>query len=152
MSTEMETIIKRAIAQEEAAHDFYRRLADLMSHADTKETFQYLAKEELQHKHFLEGCVTPQGCKLVGQPMDVHLAELLEVPPIHPDMSPKEALVIAMKQEEVSQRFYQALAGLQPPGEIRDFLEKMARMELAHKEKMEYLYDNTAFPEAWYEG
>jgi len=42
-----------------------------------------------------------------------------------------------------------ALAALQPPGEIRSFLEKMAQMELGHKEKMEYLYDNAAFPEVW---
>lgn len=151
MSTEMEAVIKGAIAAEEMAHDFYQRLAKAVSQADTKETFQYLAKEEMEHKHFLESCFTPQGCKLVGQAKDAHLAELLEAPAIRPDMSPKEALVVAMKQEEVSHRFYQALAALQPAGEIRDFLEKMARMELAHKQKMEYLYDNTAFPEAWYE-
>lgn len=151
MSMEMEAVIKSAIAQEELSHDFYRRLADTVSHADTKETLQYLAKEELEHKEFLQSCFTAQGCKLVGQPKDVHLAEMLEVPAFHPDMSPKEALVVAMKREEGSYRFYQALAALQPPGEIREFLEKMARVELSHKEKMEYLYDNTAFPEVWYE-
>jgi rubrerythrin len=149
MSTEMEAIIKSAITQEELSHEFYIRMAEAVSHADTKETFQYLAKEELEHKHFLQGCLTPQGCKLVGQPQDVHLAELLEAPTFHPDLSPKEALVIAMKREEGSHRFYQALAALQPPGEIRNFLEKMAQVELSHKEKMEYLYDNTAFPEVW---
>lgn len=152
MSTDMEALIKIAIAQEELAHDFYRRMAELVSHADTQETFRYLAQEEMEHKHFLESCFTPTGCKLVGQPKDVHLAELLEAPAIHRDMSPKEALVIAMKQETAAHKFYQALAALQPMGEIRSFLEKMARMELAHKEKMEYLYDNTAFPEVWYEG
>ena len=149
MSTEMEAVIKSAIAAEEMAHDFYRRLAEVVEHADTKETFQYLAKEELEHKHFLESCFTPRGCKLVGQPQDVHLAEHLATPAIHSDMPPKEALVIAMKKEEGSYRFYQALAGLQPPGETRDLLEKIAKMELAHKAKMEYLYDNTAFPEVW---
>jgi rubrerythrin len=149
MSTEMEAVIKNAIAQEELSHDFYRRLADVMDHADTKETFRYLAKEELEHKHFLESCFTAQGCKLMGQPQDVHLAEMLVVPAIHSDMSPKEAIVVAMKQEEASHQFYQALAALQPPGEIRAFLEKMARVELAHKNKLEYLYDNTAFPEVW---
>ena len=152
MSTEMEAVVKSAIAQEELSHDFYRRLADAVSHADTKETLQYLAKEELEHKHFLQSCLTAQGCKLVGQPKDVHLAEMLAAPAFHPDMSPKEALVIAMKREEGSHQFYQALAALQPPGEIREFLEKMARVELSHKEKVEYLYDNTAFPEVWYEG
>ncbi len=149
MSTEMEDLIKGAIAQEEAAHEFYRRLAEFMEHADTKETFQYLAKEELEHKRFLEGCFTPQGCRLVGNPQDVHLAALLEAPAIHTDMSPKEALTVAMKQEEAAQRFYQALASLQPAGEIRDFLEKMSRMELGHKSKLEYIYNNTAFPEVW---
>lgn len=152
MSTDMEAVIKTAIDQEEMAHNFYLRLAETVSQADTKETFRYLAKEELGHKQFLLSCLTPQGCRLAGQPKDVHLAEHLATPAIHPDMPPKEALVIAMKQEEGSYRFYQALAGLQPPGEMRDLLEKIAQMELAHKEKMEYLYDNTAFPEMWYEG
>ena len=74
---------------------------------------------------------------------------MLEAPAINDDMSPKEALVIAMKREEGSYRFYQTLAGLQPPGEIQAFLEKMANVELKHKEKVEYLYDNAAFPEVW---
>ena len=50
-------------------------------------------------------------------------------------MSPKEALVIAMKREEGSYRFYQALAALQPPGEIKAFLEKMAQVELATRKR-----------------
>lgn len=149
MSTELIDVIKGAIAQEEVSHDFYRRLADVVQQADTKETFQYLAKEELEHKHFLESCITPKGCKLVGEPQDVHLAEMFEAPAIQKGMTPKEALVVAMKQEEAAHRFYQSLAAMQPPGEIRDFLEKMARVELGHKEKVEYLYDNTAFPEVW---
>jgi rubrerythrin len=151
MSTEMEAVVKSAIAQEELSHEFYLRLANLVSHRETKETFQYLAKEEQEHKEFLQGCLTPRGCLLIGRPKEAHLAELLAAPTFHEGLSPKEALVIAMKREEGSHRFYLALAALQPPGEIRDFLEKMARMELAHKAKMEYLYDNTAFPEAWYE-
>ncbi len=147
----MEAVIKNAIDQEELSRAFYLRLAEVVSHADTKETLRYLAREELEHKQFLEGCITPQGCKLTGRPREVHLAELLEAPSFSDALAPKEALVVAMKREEGSQRFYKALAALQPPGEIRDFLEKMAQVELSHKEKMEYLYDNTAFPEAWYE-
>lgn len=149
METELRTIINDAIAQEELSHEFYQRMADLMSHPETKETFQYLAKEELEHKAFLQSCFTAEGCKLVGHPQNVHLAELLKAPAFTADLSPKEALVIAMKREEGSYNFYQRLAALQPPGEIRDFLEKMAQVELSHKEKMEYLYDNVAFPEVW---
>ena len=149
MDLELETIIKSAIAQEELSHEFYQRMADLVTHKETKETFQFLAKEELEHKDFLQSCMTPQGCKLVGRAQNVHLAELLQAPGFSEDLAPKEALVIAMKREEGSYQFYQTLAALQPPGEIRAFLEKMAQVELGHKEKMEYLYDNVAFPEVW---
>ena len=149
MDTELQTIINNAITQEELSHEFYLRMAALVSPGETKETFRYLAQEELEHKGFLQSCFTSQGCKLVGHPQNAHLAELLKAPEISEGMSPKEALIIAMKREEGSHRFYRTLAGLQPPGEIRDFLEKMAQVELSHKEKMEYLYDNVAFPEVW---
>ena len=149
MDTELLAIINNAIAQEELSHEFYQRMANLVSHAETKETFQYLAQEELEHKAFLQSCFTADGCKLVGQAQNVHLAELLKAPAFTPELSPKEAMVIAMKREEGSYKFYQSLAALQPPGEIQVFLEKMAQMELSHKEKVEYLYDNMAFPEIW---
>jgi len=152
MDTELLTVINNAIAQEELSHDFYLRMANLVSHAETKETFHYLAQEEMEHKAFLESCFTSQGCKLMGQPQHAHLAELLKAPEFTAALSPKEALVIAMKREEGSHQFYQTLAGLQPPGEIRDFLEKMARMELGHKKKVEDIYNNVAFPEVWNEG
>jgi rubrerythrin len=149
MSTELEAIIKSAIDQEELSHNFYQRLAGLVTQPETKNTLEYLAQEELEHKNFLQSCFTARGCTLVGEPQNVHLAEMLAVPAISNDMPPKEALAIAAKREEGAYRFYQALASLQPPGEVQAFLNKMAKVELQHKEKVEYLYDNAAFPEVW---
>jgi rubrerythrin len=149
MSSELAAIIQSAIAQEELSHDFYKRLAAVATQPETKDILEYLAKEELEHQAFLQGCVTPQGCTLAGEAQNTHLAEMLEAPPMRDDLSPKEALVIAAKREESSHRFYQALAALQPPGDVKDFLDKMAQVELKHKEKVEYLYDNAAFPEVW---
>lgn len=149
MNAELKPLIEQAIRQEELSHEFYLRLAKLVTHQDTKETLEWLAKDELEHKAFLESCLTPSGCALVGQAHDTHLAEVMKAPAITPDMSPKEALIVAMKREEGSYNFYQRLAGLQPAGEARAFLERMAKMELAHKEKVEFLYANAAFPEVW---
>lgn len=149
MSTELEAIIKSAIDQEELSHNFYQRLAGLVTQPETKNTLEYLAKEELEHKAFLQSCFSPRGCTLAGEAQNVHLAEILAVPAISNEMSPKEALAIAAKREEGAYRFYQALANLQPPGEVQAFLNKMAKVELQHKEKVEYLYDNAAFPEVW---
>jgi len=39
------------------------------------------------------------------------------------------------------------LAKQHPAGDARDMLLKMANEELKHKEKMEYLYTNTTFPQ-----
>ena len=121
----------------------------LVSQPETKNTLEYLAKEELEHKAFLQSCFTADGCTLAGEAQNVHLAELLEAPAISDSMSPKEALAIAAKREEGAYHFYQALASIQPPGEVQAFLNKMAKVELQHKEKVEYLYDNAAFPEVW---
>jgi rubrerythrin len=149
MNTELTTLIEQAIRQEELSHEFYTRLAKIVAHGETKETLEWLAKDELEHKVFLESCLTPSGCTLVGQAQDTHLAEIMDAPAITSDLTPKEALMVAMKREEGSYNFYQRLASLQPPGDAKAFLEKMAKMELGHKQKVEYLYTNVAFPEVW---
>jgi|UniRef100_A0A7C5ELQ9 rubrerythrin len=149
MEKELRALIETAIHQEELSHEFYRRLAKLVTHQDTKDTLEWLAKDELEHKAFLESCLTPTGCILMGHPRDTHLAEVMKTPAITQDLTPKEALLVAMKREEASYHFYKHLAALQPPGEAKAFLEKMAQVELAHKEKVEYLYANVAFPEVW---
>ncbi len=149
MNVELKPLIEQAIRQEELSHEFYTRIAKVVSDKETKETLEWLAKDELEHKAFLESCMTPSGCTLAGEAQDTHLAEVMKAPAITSEMTPKEALMVAMKREEGSYRFYQRLASFQPPGEARAFLERMAKMELGHKEKVEYLYANVAFPEVW---
>ncbi len=149
MDEKFRALIQQAINQEELSHEFYGRLAKIAAHGDTRETLEYLAKEEMEHKHFLEKCLTQEGCPLAGEAHDVGLAQILETPAITAEMTPQEALAIAAKREEGSYHFYKNLAGLQPPGEIKDFLAYMSKVELGHKEKVEYLYDNAAFPEVW---
>jgi rubrerythrin len=54
---------------------------------------------------------------------------------------------VAAHREARSHQFYAELANQHPAGEVRDMLLKMANEELKHKEKMEYLYTNTTFPQ-----
>ncbi len=142
-------LIKEAMAHHELAENFYHRLTHLAFHADTREMFEYLAKEAEQNKARLHQCLTPEGCPVVPPVYDVHLAEHLQVPKITGDLSPKDALALAIKRSDGLCRFIQSLVDLQPEGEIRRRLENLARAELSHKEKLENLYDTVAFPEAW---
>jgi len=68
MSIDLEAIIQSAIAQEEFSHNFYRRLAGVVSQPETKDILDYLAKEELEHKAFLQSCFTPRGASWWGEP------------------------------------------------------------------------------------
>jgi len=149
MRKELVDLIHKAMDQYELSRYFYHRMAQWVSHADTRKMFEYLATEAEENKARLHQCLTPEGCPVVPPVHDVHLAEHLQVPQITPDLSPKDALALAIKHSEGLCRFYHSLAELQPEGEIRRRLEYQTRTELSHKEKLENLYDTVAFPEAW---
>jgi len=149
MRKELVNLIHEAMEQHELARDFYHRLAHRVSNADTREMFEYLAREAEENKDRLHHCLTPEGCPVVPPAHELHLAEHLKIPDLKDDMPPKDALALAVKRSEGLCRFYQSLLELQPEGEIRRRLEYLARTELSHKEKLEDIYDTVAFPEVW---
>ncbi len=149
MRKEIADLIREAMEQHELSRDFYHRMAHRVSHQDTRETFEYLAKEAEENKARLHQCLTPEGCPLIPPVHELHLAEYLKVPEVTARTLPKEAVALAIKRSEGLCRFYQSLVELQPEGEIRRRLEYLARVESSHKEKLEDLYDTVAFPEAW---
>jgi rubrerythrin len=75
------------------------------------------------------------------------IAEHQKEPEVKADMSSSEVYLVASHRELRSHQFYTSLAAQHAAGEGRDMLLKMANEELKHKEKMEYLYANTAFPQ-----
>ena len=81
----------------------------------------------------------------MAQFVDYKIAEYLEEPDIDGDLRSQEVYLIAAHRENRSHQFYTELANLHAEGELQSMLLKMANEELKHKEKMEYLYSNTAF-------
>ena len=63
------------------------------------------------------------------------------------DPEGQDVYLVAAHRESMSHKFYTELANLHAEGELKTMLLKMANEELKHKEKMEYLYANTAFPQ-----
>ena len=66
-------------------------------------------------------------------------------PHVKYNMDSKDVYLVAAERELNSYNFYKGLAAIHPDGEIKDMLMKMAAEEMKHKEKVEYLYANTAF-------
>jgi rubrerythrin len=142
--------VEVAIKQEEEAFAFYMDLAGIVEDKEAKDTLRFLALEEKKHKEFLEkfrqgGCYV--GGLAMSEPLDYKVVQHLEAPDPKKDMKTKDVYLVAAFREQHSHDFYKGLADLHPAGEVKDLLIKMAKEELKHKEKVEYLYVNTAFPQ-----
>ena len=139
-----------AIQREEEAHDFYTDLFKKVQDPAARDALQLLAGEELKHKAFLEtyrdGGYSKDALRM-NQPIDYKIAEHMDKPDIEGNLESKDVYLIAAHRELGSYNFYMALADLHPEGELKDMFRKIASEELRHKEKVEYLYSNTAFPQ-----
>ena len=147
----LEKILEFAVEKEEAAQKFYLNLADRVSDASTQDTLKFLAREEARHKDFLERYLrgeVSEGALRMSEVVEYKILEHLEEEPVASEsLSPEEAFLLAAKREQASVLFYGDLSRLHPDGPVKDLLAKMANEELRHKEKVEYLYANTAFPQ-----
>ena len=147
----IDQVLSFAIEKEEAARAFYLRLVDLVSDDAAREALGFLADEEGKHKAFLERYrrgEIQQGALRLAEVVDYRIVEHLEEDPTPSgDLAPEQAFLLAAKREKAAYAFYHDLSRLHPEGEIKDLLERMANEEMRHKEKVEYLYANTAFPQ-----
>jgi len=140
-----ESIIERAIKNEEEAYDFYMDLSRKVEDRDAKDTLLFMAREEKGQKEYLLK-YRQSGFTGPSRPViDYKVAENLVKPDIQKDIHSKDVYLIAANRELNAHNFYKGLADLHPAGDVREMLLRMATEELKHKEKFEYLYTNTAF-------
>src|SRR4030042_6454080 len=143
----LENIISKAITREEEAFDFYMDLAKKLDDRDAKETLSFLASEEKKHKEFLvaykEGKISGNKLRMT-EVIDYKIAQYIDAPDIQKGLKTRDIYLVASHREMNSCNFYKELAQVQPEGEVRDMLMRMANEEMKHKEKVEYLYSNTA--------
>lgn len=143
-------LIDMAIQREEEAFLFYADLSDKIEDDDTKETILWIKEEEKKHKAFLMDYRSGRFGTDMLRMSDVtyyKIAEYQKEPEVEKGMKSADVYLVASHRELRSYHFYTELAALHPGGEAKTMLLKMANEELKHKEKMEYLYSNTAFPQ-----
>ena len=150
MGNTLSVVLNIAIDKEKEAYDFYMNLYNLVEDTEAKSTLKYIAQEEAKHKEFLSTCQEGRFCSQVLNlvaPIDYKIIEHIEKPDVKKNMNSSEVYLVAANRELNSYNFYKSLADSYPAGDAKDLLTKMANEELKHKEKMEYLYSNTAFPQ-----
>ena len=143
-------VLTTAIAREEEAFFFYMDLMDSAKGKNVKDTLQWIANEEFKHRKFLVDYRNGKHGKnalRMTTVVDYKVAEHLSQPDADKPLKDSEVYLVAAHRELKSNQFYTGLAQLHSDPEIKNLLLGMASEELKHKEKMEYLYSNTEFPQ-----
>ncbi len=147
---EFKQILLKAIDREVDSYALYTALADKVKDSALKGTFRELAQEETYHRKTLQEYLS--GSKKVlkfDEVKDYKLSELIESPAPSSDMKPLDGLKLAIKKEEEAMQMYEKLADASADPDQKKIFTELAKMERGHKARLEDLYTNSAFVEAW---
>ena len=147
---EAKKIISLAIDREVEAYTFYKSVADRVKNKVLKDLFAELAGEEKKHREFLQGFLAKDVSKIkftAGH--DYKVGDSLPTPPLTADLKPLDGLVIAIRKELEAMQMYTQFANAAADTETQMLFTQLANMERGHKARLEDIYTNMAFPEAW---
>lgn len=152
MTTQLtvQAILEKAIEKEIESQQLYQNLSQKVTNAAARDAFLKLSREEQGHegllKKYLRGELG-EGVLKKEQVLDYRIAEHLEPPAITPSMALKQVFLVAANREKASHEFYLSLAGVHPSGRVRSLMERLAAQELEHKQRVEFWYNEVAFPQ-----
>jgi rubrerythrin len=143
-------ILSLAINREIESYTFYRGVADKVKDPNMKNLFAELAGEEVKHRETLTGFLAqpPKSLKFDAS-KDYKVVDSLKTPDLSPDLKPIEGLVIAIRKELEAMQMYTQLASRSTDEDQKKIFMELASMERGHKARLEDIYTNMAFPEAW---
>ena len=144
-------VISEAIDGEIEAQKFYKDVSEQIRDASLKELFHEFYTEEKKHEAILTGLLAKGAIhkSVFGSPDTYNVAETIDLPEVSPDMSLKDAIGLAMKNEEIAMKKYQALADNSDDPGLKSVFSSLADMEKGHKAKMETAFVDVAYPEVW---
>lgn len=143
-------VLGKAVQREIDSQRLYTDLGNQVREDSAKYAFEELGQQERGHQAILEQYMKGEfkkGALDTGHVVDYKIAERLDHPAISPNMTLKEAFLLAANREKLSHEFYLDLAGIHPSGEVKKLLKKLATEELRHKQKVEFLFTQVAFPQ-----
>ena len=146
----LKDILENAIRKEIDSQLLYTSLSQRVEDEAAKDAFQELVGQEKGHQELLERYLhgeIKEGALSYEQIIDYKIAEQLDQPEIAPDMKLKDVFLLAADLEALAHEFYLSLAVIHPAGEVKGLLEGLADQELKHKQRVEFLYTEVAFPQ-----
>ncbi len=146
----IEGILEKAIQKEIESQLLYTDLSRRVNEEAAKDVLQSLVRQEQGHQKLLEQYLRGElkkGALSRRQAVDYKIAEQLDQPEISPEMELKDIFLLAANREKVAHEFYLSFARIHPDGEVKRLIEELAAQELEHKQRVEFLYTEVAFPQ-----
>jgi rubrerythrin len=152
MSDYLEKAIQRAVKAEEESFALYNNAGKMVKNPAAKTVLDEIAAEELKHKQklldLLAGNVTETIGKTTPQKVtDLKLAEYLVARPLDENASIQDILLVAMQREKATNEFYTFMSEISETESARSLFQFLAGEELAHKNKIETLYEEIVYRE-----
>ena len=150
MQLTLNEVLDKAIQKEVESQLLYGDLGQKMDDQAAKDAFQELGRQEQRHQNLLEKYSRGElkgGMLNRGQVVDYKIAEHLDQTEISPDMKLTDVFLLATNREKTSHEFYISLTTIHPAGEAKRLMEELATQELRHKQRVEFLYTEVAFPQ-----
>ena len=143
-------ITDHAINEAVMSSEFYTDAANKIKDETLKETFTDLAKEELEHKKFLED-FKESHCETIDleESIDYKIADTIDKPELTTDMDFQDAIALAIKREDEAMDMYQALADAATENDKKSVFIGLRNMEQMHKTRLEDIYINVGYREVW---
>ncbi len=144
-------MISDAIKGEIEAKAFYEKVGKRIKDDYLKEIFEKFAKEEAKHEKILSAVLNQEKMdnSFFNFDKDFKVAESIKMPEVNENMNLKDAIGIAMKNEELAMKKYTALAQNCDDKKLKAVFLDLAAMERNHKFKMEKSFVDVAYPEVW---
>lgn len=144
-------VISDAIKGEIDAKHFYENISEKVKNVHLKEYFDELAQEEAKHEKILTRILNEQKLDntFFNFEKDYKVSETIQMPEVKANMDFKNAVSIAMKNEEIAMKKYTALAENCDDEELTAVFLDLASMERSHKFKLEKIFVEVAYPEDW---
>jgi rubrerythrin len=145
----LDKVLQGAIKKEIESQRLYSDLSGRMKNPAARAAFEDLVVQERGHQEKLEQY---RAGKLKGSlskdhVIDYRIADLVSGPDMSPNMDLKDAFLFAASREKASHELYTGLAVIHPEGEVRTLLLQLANQELEHKQRVESLYTQVAYPQ-----
>jgi desulfoferrodoxin-like iron-binding protein len=144
----VQEVLDFAIEKEEEARQFYLDWSKKLENKALSEQFVIFAGEENKHKEKLQRVKSGSTFKpSARQVTDLKIVDYLVDIAATPDMDYQEALIVAMRREKASFKFYNDLAAMSEDGALRETFLALAQEEAKHKLRLETEYEKEIYSE-----